>query len=161
MLGGFNITTARNYLADRYRLQSASLDSALMLGMTMEPAARLGSEGDAKELLDDVVTNYAASSWILLLGPAAGGAAAGAATRASGGMMMGLAAIDVLTKDQRALLKQQLGSLALYLKMDLRSGEKAFVRSKEASKLLQAQISLWNVEHGDTTPPVSNYPSPR
>ena len=62
---------------------------------------------------------------------------------------MGPAAIDVLTKDQRALLKQKLGSLALYLKMDLRSGEKAFVGSQEASKLLQAQIGMWNVEHGE------------
>ena len=36
--------------------------------------------------------------------------------------------------------------------MDLRSGEKAFVGSQEANKLLQAQIDLWNVEHGDFYP---------
>jgi len=62
MPGGFNITTGRKYLTDRYRLQSGRQDSALMLAITMEPSARLGSEGDAKVLLDDVVTNYAASS---------------------------------------------------------------------------------------------------
>ena len=59
------------------------------------------------------------------------------------------AAIDALTKYQRALFKQQLELLARYLKMDLRSGEKAFVGSQEANKLLQAQIDSWNVEHGD------------
>ncbi|CAZ80158.1 unnamed protein product [Tuber melanosporum] len=145
MPGGFNITTARKYLTDRYGLQSGRQDSALMLAITMEPPARLGSEGDAKAFLDDVVTKYAASAGISLSGPAAGGAAAGA----SGGMMMDPAAIDALTKDQRALFKQQLELLARYLKMDLRSGEKAFVGSQEANKLLQAQIDLWNVEHGD------------
>jgi len=61
MPGGFNITTARKYLTDRYGLQSGRQDSALMLAITMEPAARLGSEGDAKAFLEDVVTKHAAS----------------------------------------------------------------------------------------------------
>jgi len=33
--------------------------------------------------------------------------------------------------------------------MDLRSGEKAFVGSQETNKIPQAQIGLWNVEHGE------------
>ena len=41
MPGGFNIAIARKYLTDRYHLQSGKQDSALMLAMTMEPAARL------------------------------------------------------------------------------------------------------------------------
>lgn len=145
MPGGFNITTARKYLSDRWGLQPGRQDSALMLGITMEPPARLGSEGDAKAFLDDVVSKYAASAGISLSDPAAGGAAAGGA----GGMMMDPAAIDALTKDQRALFKQQLELLARYLKMDLRSGEKSFVGSQEVNKVLQAQIDLWNVEHGE------------
>ena len=64
MPGGFNITTARKYLTDRDGLQSGRQDSALMLAITMEPAARLGSEGDAKAFLDDVVTKYAASAGV-------------------------------------------------------------------------------------------------
>jgi len=60
MPSGFNITTARKYLTDRYGLQSSRQDSALMLAITMEPAARLGSEGEAQAFLDDV-TKYAAS----------------------------------------------------------------------------------------------------
>ena len=55
-----------------------------MPAITMEPAARLGSEGDAKAFLDDVVTKHATSAGISLSGPAATGAAAGA----SDGMMM-------------------------------------------------------------------------
>jgi len=60
-------------------------------------------------------------------------------------MMMDPAAIDALTKDQQALFKQQLELLGRYLKMDLLSGEKAFVGSPEANQLLQAQIDLWTV----------------
>jgi len=50
MPGGFNITTGRNYLIDRYRLQSRRQDRAFMLAMKMEPSARLRSEGDTKAL---------------------------------------------------------------------------------------------------------------
>jgi len=84
MPGGFNSTTARKYLTDQYGLQSSRQDSALMLAITMEPAARLGSEGDAMAFLDNVVTKHATSAGILLSGPAA----AGAAASASDGMMM-------------------------------------------------------------------------
>jgi len=59
------------------------------------------------------------------------------------------AAIDALSKDQRRLFKQQLELLARYLKMDLQSGEKAIVVSQETNKLLQAQLDLWNVKHGE------------
>jgi fatty acid synthase subunit alpha len=59
------------------------------------------------------------------------------------------AAIDALTKDQRALFKQQLEIIARYLKMDLRAGQKAFVTSQESQKTLQAQLDLWQAEHGD------------
>jgi len=109
-----------------------------MLAITMERAARLGSEVDAKAFLDDVATKYTASAGILLLGLAAG---------ASGVMMMDPGAIDALTEDKRRLCNQQLELIARSLKMDLRSGEKAFIGLPEANKLLQAQIDLWNVEH--------------
>ncbi|KYG40889.1 hypothetical protein M433DRAFT_177756 [Acidomyces richmondensis BFW] len=111
----------------------------------MEPAARLGSENDAKAWLDDVAQKYAAQAGISLSsGPAAGeGGAAG------GGMMMDPAALDALTKDQRALFKQQLELFARYLKMDLRAGDKAAVLGKQNEAALQAQLDLWNTEHGD------------
>jgi len=62
MPGGFNITTARKYPADRHGLQSGRQDRDFMLAMRMEPAARLRSAGDGKALLDDAVTKYAACS---------------------------------------------------------------------------------------------------
>ena len=145
MPGGFNITAVRKHLETRWGLGAGRQDGVLLLAMTMEPAARLGSENDAKAFLDDVANKYATQAGISLSsGPAAGDAGAGA-----GGMMMDPAAIDALTKDQRALFKQQLELFARYLKMDLRAGDKAAVASKDNADALQAQLDLWSAEHGD------------
>ena len=145
MPGGFNITAVRKYLETRWGLGSGRQDGVLLLALTLEPASRVGSESDAKVFLDDVANKYAANAGISLsTAPAGGDGGAG-----GGGMMMDPAAIDALTKDQRALFKQQLELFARYLKMDLRAGDKAFVGSQESSKVLQAQLDLWNVEHGD------------
>jgi fatty acid synthase subunit alpha len=145
MPGGFNITTARKYLETRWGLGPGRQDGALLLGITMEPPARLGSESDAKAFLDDVAQKYASNAGISLTSAAAAGPAAGG----GGGMMMDPAALDALTKDQRALFKQQLELLARYLKLDLRAGDKAAYASQEGSKVLQSQIDLWTAEHGD------------
>ena len=145
MPGGFNITAVRKYLETKFGLGSGRQDGVLLLALTMEPASRLGSENDAKAYLDDVANKYATTAGISLSAPAAG--AAGGAGGA--GMMMDPAAIDALTKDQRALFKQQLELFARYLKIDLRAGDKAFVSSQESSKALQAQLDLWNTEHGE------------
>ncbi|KAJ5110717.1 hypothetical protein N7532_001252 [Penicillium argentinense] len=146
MPGGFNITAVRKYLETRWGLGSGRQDGVLLLAITMEPASRLGSEADAKAFLDDVANKYAASAGINLSAPAAGGDSGGGG---GGGMMMDPAAIDALTKDQRALFKQQLEAIARYLKMDLRAGDKAFITSQETQKALQSQIDLWQAEHGD------------
>ncbi|KAL9121605.1 MAG: hypothetical protein Q9187_001832 [Circinaria calcarea] len=145
MPGGFNITAVRKYLETRWGLASGRQDGVLLLALTMEPAARLASESDAKAFLDDVTNKYAATAGISLAAPVAGGETGSS----GGGMMMDPAAIDALTKDQRALFKQQLELFARYLKMDLRAGDKAFVGSQDSQKVLQAQLDLWNTEHGE------------
>ena len=145
MPGGFNITAVRKYLETRWGLGPGRQDGVLLLALTMEPSARLGSENDAKAYLDDTANKYAANAGISLSTAAAGGDASGG----NGAMMMDPAAIDALTKDQRALFKQQLELFARYLKMDLRAGDKASISSQNSSRVLQAQLDLWNTEHGD------------
>jgi fatty acid synthase subunit alpha len=144
MPGGFNITAARKYLETRWGLGPGRQDGVLLLALTMEPAARLGSEADAKAFLDDVSHKYAANAGVSLSAPTAAAGGGG-----GGGMMMDPAALDALTKDQRALFKQQLELLARYLKMDLRAGDKAFITSQQSEAALQSQLDLWNVEHGE------------
>ena len=144
MPGGFNITAVRKHLETRFGLGTGRQDGVLLLALTMEPASRLGSEGDAKAYLEDVAQKYAASAGVNLSAPAEASGGGG-----GGGMMMDPAAIDALTKDQRALFKQQLELFARYLKIDLRAGDKAYVGSQLSQKALQAQIDLWNTEHGE------------
>ena len=145
MPGGFNITAVRKHLETRWGLGSGRQDGVLLLALTMEPASRLGSESDAKAYLDDTANKYATIAGISLSTSSAGGDAGGAGS----GMMMDPAAIDALTKDQRALFKQQLELFARYLKIDLRAGDKSFVGSQESQMVLQAQLDLWNTEHGE------------
>jgi fatty acid synthase subunit alpha len=144
MPGGFNITAVRKHLETKWGLGPGRQDGILLLALTMEPAARLGSENDAKSWLDETAQKYAAQAGISLSTGPAPGEAAGA-----GGMMMDPEAIEALTKDQRALFKQQLELLARYLKMDLRAGDKAAIAGKQNEAALQAQLDLWNTEHGE------------
>ena len=144
MPGGFNITAVRKHLETKFGLGSGRQDGVLLLALTAEPPSRLGSENDAKAYLDDTATKYAAASGINLSSPTAG-----ADGSVGAGLMMDPAALDALTKDQRALFRQQLELYARYLKMDLRAGDKAFAGSQESAKALQAQLDLWNAEHGD------------
>lgn len=144
MPGGFNITAVRKHLETRWGLASGRQDGVLLLAITGEPAARLASESDAKSFLDEQANKYATQAGISLSSPTAAGDAG-----AAGGMMMDPAALDALTKDQRALFKQQLELFARYLKIDLRQGDKSFSTSQESSKALQAQLDLWNEEHGE------------
>ena len=145
MPGGFNITAVRKHLETRWGLAQGRQDGVLLLAITNEPAARLGSESDGKAFLDTQANQYATMAGISLSAPVAGGDGGGA----GGGMMMDPAAIDALTKDQRQLFKQQLELFARYLKIDLRAGDKSFVESTKAQSALQAQLDLWNTEHGE------------
>ncbi|KAK4214388.1 fatty acid synthase subunit alpha [Rhypophila decipiens] len=145
MPGGFNITAARKYLESRWGLASGRQDGVLLLGITMEPPARLGSEAEAKAFLDTVTQQYATQAGISLSTASAAGPSGGS----GGGMMMDPAAIEALTSDQKALFKQQLELIARYLKLDIRAGDRALQAQQESSKVLQSQLDLWTVEHGD------------
>jgi len=145
MPGGFNITQVRKHLETRWGLGPGRQDGVLLLGLTNEPANRLGSETDAKQWLDSITDTYASQTGIDLSGPVAGGD--GGAT--GSGMMMDPAALEALTKDQKALFKQQLEAFARYLQIDLRDGHKAAIVSQENAAALQAQLDLWNTEHGE------------
>jgi fatty acid synthase subunit alpha len=89
MPGGFNITSIKanqswikGHLSKAWGLGHSGSDAVLLLGTTMEPAKRLGSEAEAKGWLDTVVTAYAQRSGIsLLVGGAAGGGGGGGGSR--------------------------------------------------------------------------------
>ncbi|MCH0629294.1 4'-phosphopantetheinyl transferase superfamily protein [Kocuria palustris] len=144
MPGGFSITSARKYLEGRYGFGQGRQDATLLLGLANEPAARLGSEGDAKAFLDTLAQKYAAVAGVSLSLASSGGAAGGA-----GGAVVDSAALDALQSENRTLAKQQLETLARYLQVDLNQGAKLFIKEKEALAVLQAELDLWEAEHGE------------
>ena len=145
MPGGFSITVARKYLESKFGLGPGRQDSVLLMALVNEPAARLGSEGEAKEFLDTVAQKYASTAGISLALASAAGAGAGGA----GGAVIDSAALDALTAENKNLAKQQLETLARYLQVDLNKGAKSFIKEKEASAVLQKELDLWESEHGE------------
>lgn len=145
MPGGFSVGAARKYLQTRWGLQSGRQDAVLLHALTNEPAQRLGSEGDAKAFFDSVTQKYAAAEGLSLSSASAGAAAGGAA----GGAVIDSAALDAVTKESKDLARQQLETLARYLKLDLTKGDKSLIKEKEASSVLQAELDLWAEEHGE------------
>ncbi|KAL7930693.1 fatty acid synthase subunit alpha [Trichoderma chlorosporum] len=146
MPGGFTLTAARRYLETRWALASGRQDGVLLLALTMEPPSRLISEDDAKIFLDGVTQDYATKAGISLSSTTESEITA---ARGRGHIQMDTAAIEALTKDQRGLYKQQLELIAGYLKLDLRSGDKSLVDAETSRGVLQSQLDLWLVEHGE------------
>lgn len=144
MPGGFSITNARKYLESRYGLGAGRQDSVLLFCLVNEPAARLGSDNDAKEFLDQMAQKYASRAGISLSSGSAGGSGA-----AAGGAVIDSAALDAMAAENKALAKQQLETLARYLQLDLNKGAKSFIKEKEAAVLLQKELDLWEAEHGE------------
>lgn len=144
MPGGFSVGAARKYLQSRWGLQSGRQDAVLLHALTNEPAQRLASEADAKAFFDSITQKYAAAEGLSLSSGASGAASGG-----SGGAVIDSAALEEVTKESKDLARQQLETLARYLKLDLAKGDKALIKEKEASKVLQAELDLWAEEHGE------------
>lgn len=83
--GGFGLSNVKSHFSKQWGLGTGRTDGALLQGITMEPAKRLGSEAEAKAWLDAVAQAYAQSAGISL---SAGGAAAGGAGGGSGGVVI-------------------------------------------------------------------------
>ncbi|KAM6519203.1 beta subunit of fatty acid synthetase [Fusarium falciforme] len=143
MPGGFSVSKAREHLEKSWGLGAGRRDASLLLALTMEPDSRLSSEADARAFLDAVAQRYAVNVGINL-----SSAPASSPSNVGNTITMDHAAVDALTKDQKALHRHQLGILARYLKADLRAGDKALKISQDSGKVLQAQLDLWIGEHG-------------
>ncbi|KAI8394241.1 fatty acid synthase [Radiomyces spectabilis] len=146
MPGGFTLANAKSYLTASYGLGPGRIDGALLMGLTMEPAARLGAEADAKAWLDSVAQAYAKKAGVSLNAPgagAAGGAAGGAVA------VINSEEFDALKAKQDNLIYQQLNLYARYLQKDLRDGHKKYEEEKTMTAKLQAELDQWLIEHGD------------
>ena len=73
MPGGFNLSAVKSSLPKNWGFGPQRADGVLLLGTTVEPPNRLGSEAGAKAWLDGVVALYAQHSGITLSSNSSGG----------------------------------------------------------------------------------------
>ncbi|KIY43927.1 fatty acid synthase [Fistulina hepatica ATCC 64428] len=146
MPGGFNMSAAKSYLSKRWGLGSLRADSVLLLGTTLEPPKRLGSEAEAKAWLDNVVSIYAQRTGISLT------TASGATGAASSGAITTINSKEFIKfqAEQERFAQQHIELYMRYLKRDSRAGELAFDAEKANSGTLQAKLDSIMKEHGDT-----------
>lgn len=145
MPGGFNSSSIKTHLSKSWGLGSSRSDGVLLLGTTMEPAKRLGSEVEAKAWLDTVVSAYAQRSGISLT---AGGASS--AGGSSQGVTINSEEFLKFQAGQEQFVAQHIELYMRYLKRDSRSGDIAFDKEKANSAELQAKLDSIAREHGDT-----------
>ncbi|KAI9292989.1 fatty acid synthase [Neoconidiobolus thromboides FSU 785] len=143
--GGFTQSNARSYLGSTYGLGQGRTDATLLIGLTQEPATRLGSEQDAKAWLDSIAQTYAAHAKISL--SSGGGSDSGAGS--AGGVVIDSAEFNALTKKQNDLYKRQIQLLAQYLGEDQYITTKLLDAEKTRSDTLQKELDLFQAEHGD------------
>ncbi|KAJ1924023.1 fatty acid synthase alpha subunit Lsd1 [Tieghemiomyces parasiticus] len=145
MPGGFNLTSAKQYLSGTYGLGPQRTAGVLLVAVTMEPAARLASEADARTWLDSVVSAYAARQGITLTP----GGSGGASSSGSSGTVVDSAELVAMQTRQDDFVRQQLAVLARYLKVDLRDGHRQLAAEQTRAAQLQSELDLWLAEHGD------------
>ncbi|KAG8905251.1 3-oxoacyl-[acyl-carrier-protein] synthase [Tulasnella sp. 403] len=145
MPGGFNLSAVKAHLSKTWGLGPARSDGVLLLAVTMEPAKRLGAEGEAKAWLDTVVAAYAQQTGIALSsGGGAGGAAGG-----SGGAVMNSEEFLKFQAKQYEFARQQVELHMRYLDQDTRAGHRLYDDEKMNSLALQKKLDDITKEHGD------------
>lgn len=146
MPGGFNLSAVKAYLSKAWGLGSARADGLLLVGLTMEPTKRLGSEAEAQAWLDSVAAAYAQLSGISL---SSGSAAGGAASGGSGGAVINSEEFVKFQTEQERFAAQQIEVYMRYLNRDSRAGERAFDTANENLLSVQSKLDSITREHGD------------
>ena len=146
MPGGFNLSAIKAHLSKTWGLESSRADGVMLLGLTMEPAKRLGSEAEAKAWLDSIVPIYSSRAGLSL---SQGGSGAGAGG-SSGGAVINSEEFLKFKSDQDTFVSQQIELYMRYLGRDSRAGEIAFDKQKIYAEELQARLDSITREHGDS-----------
>jgi len=145
MPGGFNLSAMKSHLGKQWGLGPLRSDAALLLGITMEPAKRLGSEPEAKAWLDSVASAYAKHAGISLSSSAASGSGGGA-----GGAVMNSEEFLKFKAEQEEFVARQVELYMRHLGRDSRAGGQAYDEEKANSLKLQSKLDDVAREHGDT-----------
>jgi fatty acid synthase subunit beta len=138
MPGGFDVMSIKAHLSKTWELGPSCSDGVLLLGTTIEPAKRLGSEVEAKAWLDIVVAPYAQRSRICLLAGRSGSGGSGGAQ----GATINSEEFLKFQAEQGQFAAQHVGLYIRYLKRDSCLGGIAFDKGKANSAELQTKLVL-------------------
>lgn len=146
MPGGYGMSSVKSYLSGRFGFGDGRVDGVLAHALSLEPAARFGSEGEAHAFLDRVAQEYAAKQGISLSsGGAGGGSGAGFS---HGGGAVDSAALKAFETRYNALIKEHMRVYHEYLGEDPLSADKMTQMQEELRKQAEAQLLVWQAEHG-------------
>ena len=145
MPGGFSMSAIKAYLSKTWGLGPLRADAVLLLGATVEPPKRLGTEAEAKAWLDGVVTVYAQRAGISL----SSGAAAGGGGSGAGGPVINSEEFLKFQAEQQQFARQQIEVYMRYLNLDSRAGEIKYDSEKTNALTLQSKLDAISREHGD------------
>ncbi|KAI8805920.1 hypothetical protein BJ742DRAFT_774644 [Cladochytrium replicatum] len=143
---GFAMGQVKGYLTNNYGLGPQRIEGVLVHALTVEPAARLGSEADAKSWLDSVVPAYASKVSLSLSSRLEGSGTAGGA-----GVVVTVNSEDfnLMRAKTDTMVRAQLEQFAKYLDIDLLDGMQVAGVERDAKEALQAELDFWLAEHGE------------
>ena len=142
MPAAFNVAAAKAHLEARWGLGPERQKAVMLVALADQPKSRLASDEEAKVFFDNAAKTYSSQVGIDLT-PKKDHASQ------DGDRLIDSAALEEFTSEQRKLSVRQLELLAAHLKLDLREPARALVDSQIAQEARQAQIDLWNIEHGE------------
>ena len=143
MPGGFNQSKARDMLqADGFG--TGRQDSILLMALQAPPAARLGSEAEAKDFWSTTVNAYASAAGIVI-----NKAAVGAAGSAAVAVAIDSKALDALNERSNNFHRDVYEAYARHLGENNNAAAEEVAQLKSDMQSLQNELELWNLEHGN------------
>jgi 3-oxoacyl-ACP reductase-like protein len=140
MPAGFSHPAIKAHLRSNFGLGDGRSEAVMLRALTLEPASRLQTEGEARAFWDSTATSYANSNGLDL----SSSASAGRVTQSAG-------VVDTqMRSDLDTLFQRQMRALQTFL--DPKAGS-----SNDTSRLavlqsqlndLEAAVRMWNDEHG-------------
>ncbi|OMJ08649.1 Fatty acid synthase subunit alpha [Smittium culicis] len=144
MPGGFNITTIKKILSTEYGLGPLRSDGFLVIAMTMEPESRLSGESELQTWIKSIANIYAERSGIKYVR-----SSSSSSNSTGSAVVINSKEFELAQKKQRELAYNNLESLASYLGIDLRSGNREIEASKAHLDEKNDESLIWIKEHGE------------
>jgi fatty acid synthase subunit alpha len=141
MPGGFKV---REMLQGDYGFGPGRQDSIMLMALQNPPAARLGSEVDAKTFWSGIVNSYVTAAGLEL-----NNTSVGAPGSAAVAVAVDSKALDALNKRSDNFHREVYEAYARHLGEDNNAAAEEVAQLKSDMQSMQSELDLWNLEHGN------------